>query len=418
MPFAIAYIVTALLAVASAALIGFWGAVHYQLIRTSRRVPTARAGIALARQLGIGASAGNPPTGLPSICVIVPAHNESAVIGSLVESLRQQDYPNLSFVFALDRCTDDTRKVIETAAAGDPRFHIHEITHCPPDWAGKVHALWTAVSTVPAASSADILLFADADTTFSPSCVSATLALMRHRELGLLSLLSTLSHSTWYELVVQPAAAFELVHQYPLVQANRDRPRRPFANGQFIMITAGAYRTIGGHQAVKDELLEDLAIARLATDNNIRSGVFLADGVMHCRMYPDWSAFRRGWKRIFTEAGQRKVARLRKSARILRLTGAVAPIAAIILTIAWAILSFPLPQPEDIWPAYPAGIAFLTWLSALLCTYRTGHTPVWAIFGNPIGAWMVAGILDEAARDLESGVPTVWGGRVYARPVR
>ena len=35
-----------------------------------------------------------------------------------------------------------------------------------------------------------------------------------------------------------------------------------------------------------------------------------------------------------------------------------------------------------------------------------------------IGAWVVADILMEAARDLETGTPTVWGGKAYARPVR
>ncbi len=412
-----AYIVTILLAVGSAAMLGYWGAVHYQLTRTMRRVPTARAGVALARQMGIGAGgeAGEP---WPSVCVIVPAHNEEGVIGALVESLRKQDYPGLSFVFSLDRCTDRTRGVIEQIAAGDARFIVHEITQCPADWAGKVHALWSAVENVEAARRAEILLFADADTTFSPECVSGNLALMKQRGLGMLSLLSTLSHTSWYELIVQPAAAFELVHQYPLVQANRDDRKRPFANGQFIMITSEAYREIGGHRAVKDELLEDLALARLAADRKIRAGVFLADGVMHCRMYPDLAAFRRGWKRIFTESARRRVSRLKKAARTLRLTGTIAPLSVVVLLPAWAVVSLPLPGPSDIWPACIGAAAILVWLTALVRVYRTGHTPVWAILAHPLGTWMAASILDEAARDLEEGVPTVWGGRVYARTER
>ena len=409
---AAAYFVTVLLTVASATLIVFWGAVHYQMFRTSRRVPTARAGIELARRNA--RSRGE----LPAVCVIVPAHNEGKVISMLVRSLREQDYPRLSFVFALDRCTDDTRAVIEQTAQGDPRFVIHEITSCPPEWAGKVHALWTGVNSAREAREADILLFADADTSFSTACVHATVALMQERELGLLSLLSTLSHEAWYELVVQPAASFELIHQYPMVQANRESPRRPFANGQFLMMTRTAYEAIGGHQAVRDELLEDLAIARLAAQNKVRTGVFLADGVMHCRMYPDWSAFRRGWKRIFTEGFQRRVVRLRKAARLLRFTSSIAPIATLILLGAWALVSLPLPRPSDIWPAYTGVSALLVWVTALLRVYRTGHTPLWAVICNPVGSWVVSDILMEAARDLETGTPTVWGGKEYARPVR
>lgn len=410
---AVAYFVTGLLVAASAGLLAFWGAVHFQIWRTSLRVPTARRGISLARR-----EAGNDDSNLPSVCVVIPAHNEAKIIGELVASLRLQDYPRLRFVFALDRCKDRTRAVIEEIAAGDSRFEIIEITSCPEHWAGKVHALWTGVNSSQSARDAQILLFADADTTFSSSCVHATVALMRERSLGLLSLLSTLSHDTWYERVVQPAAAFELVHQYPMVQANRDRPRRPFANGQFLMMTREAYWQIGGHEAVKEELLEDLAIARHAAEKNVRMGVFLADGVMRCRMYPDWKAFRRGWKRIFTEGFQRRVSRLRKGARLVRLTGSILPILTMLLFLAWAIVTLPLERSIDIWPAYVAGTALVVWITALIRVYHQGQSPLWAVILNPIGAWVVADILMEAARDLETGTPTVWGGKAYARPVR
>lgn len=412
MTLAAAYFVTGLLVAASVGLLVFWGAVHFQVWRTSLRVPTARRGISLARR-AIGREAE-----LPSVCVVIPAHNEAKIIGDLVSSLREQDYPKLRFVFALDRCKDQTREVIERVAAGDARFEVIEITSCPEQWAGKVHALWTGVNGSESAKAAEILLFADADTTFSASCVHATVALMRERGLGLLSLLSTLSHETWYERVVQPAAAFELVHQYPMVQANRERPRRPFANGQFLMMTREAYWAIGGHEAVKDELLEDLAIARRSAEKQVRMGVFLADGVMHCRMYPDWKAFRRGWKRIFTEGFQRRVGRLKKGARLVRLTCSVLPVLTVVLMGAWAALTLPLQRSIDIWPAYVGGAALLTWVSALVRVYRQGHSPVWAVFMNPVGAWVVADILMEAARDLETGTPTVWGGKAYARPVR
>src|SRR5690606_35884036 len=142
-------------------------------------------------------------------------------------------------VFVLDRCTDDTERILrETLAADgggatsalDPRFTILTLTSCPADWAGKVHAIHRGVSDVPAARDADYLLFADADTVFHPSCVRATVALLQHRNLGMLSLLSTLTVHDWFERFVQPAASLELLRQYPLTRANHPTRPRAFAN--------------------------------------------------------------------------------------------------------------------------------------------------------------------------------------------
>jgi cellulose synthase/poly-beta-1,6-N-acetylglucosamine synthase-like glycosyltransferase len=181
---------------------------------------------------------------------VVPAHNESRVIAACVRSLRTETYPQLRVVFALDRCTDDTAALVRAGIAGDGRFEIVEIDACPDDWAGKVHAAHTGVTRSRGAQGADYLLFADADTVFEPGCIAASLALMRQRKLDLLSLLSTLTHDMWFERVVQTAAAFELMRQYPPIRANGLKKRRAFANGQFMLFTRDTYDAVGGHAAV------------------------------------------------------------------------------------------------------------------------------------------------------------------------
>src|SRR5690606_11146262 len=140
-------------------------------------------------------------------------------------------------VFVLDRCTDHTERLLREELRGsaapdgaapdtlDPRFTILPIASCPPDWAAKVHAIPRGVSDVPAARGAACLLFADADTVFHPACVRAALALLRHRRLAMLSLLSTLTVHAWFERLVQPAASLELLRQYPPIRANQ--PPRP-----------------------------------------------------------------------------------------------------------------------------------------------------------------------------------------------
>lgn len=396
------------LAATTFALMAFWAIALHQIVRMVQEVPTARAGLELARRR----------IATPRVCVVVPAHNEQAIIADHLRSLRAQDYPAMRVVLALDRCTDDTAVAAREEIGGDERFTILEIDRCPPDWAGKVHAIWTAVNSAAPATEAEILLFADADTNFIPQCVSAAVALMRERDLALLSLVSTLTGTRWYERLVQPAAGVELMRQYPLIRANRDKRRRAFANGQFMMFRAEAYRAVGGHESVKHELLEDLALARLMEGHGLRAGVFLADGVMTCRMYRDWAAFRRGWKRIYTEAANRRARRLARSAHGVRLTGTILPLCALALVVAALVW---VPDDLPLWRYGLAGLACAalgTFLAAVGWAYRVSRAPVWAVPGYVIGAWLVGSLLAEAGRDLRRGTPTTWGGRSYVRENR
>jgi chlorobactene glucosyltransferase len=380
-----------------------WALVWERIERSMRAVPTLRRGQALA--------AAQPPVG--SVCVVVPAYNEAATIGRLIRSLRAETHPGLAVVLALDRCTDDTAAVARAAIAGDPRFEIVEIADCPDDWAGKVHAVHSGVTRSRAAAAADCLLFADADTEFEPGCIAAALALMRERGLDLLSLLSTLHHTTWYERVVQTAAAFELTRQYPLVRANAsDASRRAFANGQFMLFRRAAYDAVGGHEAVHGALLEDLALARRIGASGRRAGVFLAAGLLRCRMYADWPAFRRGWKRIYTEAANRKPRRLTLAALRLRWLGTLLPAWSLAAAIGGGVaVAMAVPGGGLLLALALAALAL--WLVVLARVARIARAPLWTAPLHVVGAWLAANLLAEAASDLRNRRPTVWGGREY-----
>jgi chlorobactene glucosyltransferase len=391
-----------MLSVGPVGTILWWGVIWFRVEHSMRAIPTLRLGQKLATA--------HPPAG--TVCVVVPAHNESRVIAGLVKSLRAETYPQLRFVLALDRCTDDTASLARAEIAADERFEIIEIDACPANWTGKVNALHSAVTRSRGAADAEYLLFADADTLFSPGCIASSLALMRHRKLDLLSLLSTLTHDTWFERVVQTAAAFELMRQYPLTLANALKDRRAFANGQFMLFRRDAYKAVGGHQAVNSALLEDLAFARLIEAKKLIAGVFLAAGLFHCRMYADWPQFRRGWKRIYTEAANRKVRCLSLSARRIRWLGTIfpawmlgaGPFGALVVArdaqIGWTVLALWL-------------VALLLWVGALARICTLSRAPAWTAPLHIIGAWLTASLLAEAAGDLRSRRPLWWGGREY-----
>lgn len=397
----------------SGVLLLYWGAVTWHALRTWVQIPTARAGLKYPLA----------EAEWPSVCVIVPAHNEESCIGLVAASVCRQEYPGerLSMVFALDRCTDGTERVLREALGEevDSRAEIVRIAACPDGWAGKVNAMWTAVMQSEKARSADVLLFADADTVFDPTCLKACLGLMKHRGLEMLSLLSTLTRDKWFERIAQPVAGMELVRMYPITRTNFPNQERPFANGQFIMIRREAYERFEGHKAVHWAVLEDVELARVADRAKVPLGVFLADGQLLCRMYTNWAEFRRGWKRIFTESANRKRSRLAGIAWRMRTLGIVLPALALLGAVAGLALRLGGNGGGVAdWALGLGSAAIVMFGIALTACAGLGRTPLGGIFGFPIGAWMVSGILLEAARDLKKGTPTEWAGMTYARSAR
>ncbi len=350
----------------------------------------------------------------PLVRVVVPCFNEENAVAQLVGSLRAQDYPNLEFVFALDRCTDDTRGVIEREAQGDTRFRFVEITECPDGWAGKVHAMHSAVRDSGPMRDDDFVLFIDADCELEPGCVRATVAIAHDRKLDLLSLWSTLARQHWFEKVVQPATTMELIRQYPLKAANRDKRRRAMANGQFMLFRREGYDAVGGIESVRDFVLEDVEIARKMKFAARRSGVLIANGLLVCRMYDDFASYRRGWERIFIECSRRRSPRLRAFAQRKAFVHLVLPGCA----LAGLVWGFTL---------LAQGMPFFPSPAVLIISGGAGSLAYWGSMGVlygaqgllaylptlPVGNAMTIWIMFAAAKRLREGGTIRWGGREY-----
>ena len=356
-----------------------------------------------------------PAIPLPLLTVVIPAHNEELMAPNCARSVLASDYPALELIFVLDRCTDGTRAALEPIAAADPRLRIVENSSCPADWAGKCNAARVGADN----ARGELILFTDADTHFDPRLLRASVQLLRSRALSMLSLFSSPTHKHWFEMVVQPVTSLMLLKLFPMKRANAATGRRPFANGQFMLFERSAYQALGGHAAVKDDLLEDLAFARRMKRAKMEQGVAVSDGMLVVSMYDSWKAFQTGWKRIYIESCRRNPARMRKEALQLLVIVVAMPVirTASVLLAAIALLngdSLDAGARAFAVGALAVGIAApIIRLVTLAWIHRTASFPVWSALCFPGAAIAVARIFFDGARDLHARTPVRWGGREY-----
>jgi chlorobactene glucosyltransferase len=374
----------------------FYGFIAFRIVQMLTRAPRVRDGLAQAA----------PPEGWPLVSIVVPAHNEERVIATCVASLLASDYPEFEVVVVLDRCTDRTRELLRPFAERDPRLRIIENATCPPDWAGKCNAARVGAET----ARGRYLLFADADVSFDPALVRAAVGLLRRDGRGLLSLLPRVVATTWVERVVQPVAAMTLMQMYPIDKVNREYRRRPFANGQFMLFERSVYERIGGHAATKNDLLEDIAFARLVDASGARVGLAIGVDMLEVHMYSSYAALHAGWKRIFIEASRRRVRQLREKALLVLLLGVGTPVAQIGALAAGAAA-------DDGMLLLAAVVVVVCGIgaqaTALAMFYRSGRSLMRDVVSSPVGAALVARMLWQGAEDLAGSRPVRWGGREY-----
>lgn len=224
-----------------------------------------------------------PPAGdKPFVSVLIPARNEEKNIAACLESVLQQDYPNIEFWVLDDQSSDRTAEIVKEYSRKDRRLGLIEGKPLPAGWLGK-H--W-ACSQLAEHSKGEYLLFLDADTRLQPRAVSHAMNALLHERLDLLSVVPKEIVVSWGERLIQPFFLWAVYTVLPLGIARKVQlDWLTFSIGQFMLFNRKAYVEIGGHAAVRSDAVDDLALGRRIVRRGFRW--WLADGTtqVECRMY-------------------------------------------------------------------------------------------------------------------------------------
>jgi len=345
---------------------------------------------------------------LPPVSVIVPARDEAANIVRCLESLASSTYPDFEVVVVDDRSTDETARLARSVERGSARrILVIDGAELPEGWLGKPWACWQGAR----AADSRLLLFTDADTIHEPTLLErAVLGLLEERA-DLLTVVGSQLMVTFWEKLVQPQVFLTMIMRFPRFESlgRKGSWRDAIANGQFMLFRREAYEAIGGHEAVKDEVVEDLVLAQIVKREGLALRIRGAEDVLATRMYRSLPHLIEGWSKNIVMGGLRSMPPwIRPFVAPVSLAGGLG------LWIMPPVMLF----------ASLLGLAGPGWLAWSALTYGLSVV-LWALFMGRMGApWWYAPLYPLGAsvgmlifvKSWIGGRSVVWKGRRYELP--
>jgi len=344
-----------------------------------------------------------PP--VPLLSVVIPARDEARNIERCLRSVLATSHPALEVIVVDDHSSDGTGGLARAVAESDVRVRVIVPPPLPEGWFGKQ---W-ACATGAAIATGEILLFTDADTEHGPDLIPRSVNAMRGRGSELLTVAGRQELGTFWERVVQPQFFALLVARYGGTERVNaaTNPSDVIANGQCIFIRRDAYDASGGHEAVRDKVAEDLALAQRFVEQRRRIALVLGIDQLSTRMYTSLSEIVRGWTKNVYAGGREAVPGGpwgRALFPLVLVAGplfGLAPAAALLAGLA-GIVS----PGASLWGVLGIVASLPMWIGF----YRFAKLPVWYALLYPLGLAVVLYIVVVA---LARGPRVEWKGRRY-----
>jgi hopene-associated glycosyltransferase HpnB len=214
----------------------------------------------------------------PHVVAIVPARNEAASIARAVTSLLGQEYPGEFEIIVVDDQSDDGTAALARKAAEEPgaaqRLSVQTVAVLSPGWTGKLWALNEGISAA-SGKTPDFFWFTDADIVHAPDTLRCLVSRVETEFLDLASLMVLLQAKTFPEKLLIPPFLYFFLMLYPPRWIADPQRRNAGAAGGCILLRRAALERIGGLAAIRNEVIDDCALARVVkkTGGKIWMGV-------------------------------------------------------------------------------------------------------------------------------------------------
>ena len=237
------------------------------------------------------------------VAILIPMRDEEQNVNQVLDAAFASDSLDSFQIYALDDSSSDATLTRRGKRASDStKLTIINGKPLVSGWLGKPYAC-QQLADLAITEGADFLVFLDADTDISPRAVAASIHTMRRLGWDFISPHPReIAHSPLARLI-QPLMQWSWFASVPVrLGISLKVPSMAIANGQFFIVSRSAYLHIGGHDAAKNQVLEDLEIARTLVRAGCKGGVAVAASVVECQMYETDQELRRGYSKSLWRA--------------------------------------------------------------------------------------------------------------------
>ncbi len=340
----------------------------------------------------------------PRVSIILPARNEEGFIEKCLDSLLDQDYDNYEIVAIDDSSDDSTGKIIADYARKNSKV-IHVSARPKPDgWMGKNWACSEGYKK----ATGDLLLFTDSDTTHSSSVVSLAVDHLLSLELDALTVVPKMNCLDTWTRITLPVLSTFLHTRFSALRVNDPTKKTGYFFGSFFIITRKVYESIGTHEGVRNEIIEDGALGKKVKEfgHKMRmvGGTHLVDAVWA----RDWSTLWNGLKRLMIPLYLQNG----------KIAGGIFVAVLFLLFMPYVFLAYSAPfvgQSESFAALFTMSVisSSLVYLAGVIDS-RALQLKIWYGLCGPVGSFVVVSGFFCGIIQAKSSMSVSWRGRDYS----
>jgi cellulose synthase/poly-beta-1,6-N-acetylglucosamine synthase-like glycosyltransferase len=346
---------------------------------------------------------------VPLVSIVLPARNEQhRVLENCIRSILAQDYGTFEVIAVNDRSIDQTGAILETLAKSDDRLRVIEGKELPPGWLGKPYAMHQALNH----ARGQWILATDADMIFEPSALRTALDRTFKAQGDALTLIPRFEAQSFWERVMIPTWEWVFLMFTVFYRIDHPKSDRAAGIGGFFLVRRTVLDRVGGYEALKDEIMEDVRLAERIKRSNARLLIDRAPTLIRTRMYRTfgemWECSTKNWFSgvdfsfpfaLFCVVSMYLVAVVPTLIGLVSgLTMALGISAELSLVVVPAALSW-----------------FLQVIVMAIISRRSAVSAVYALT-SPLGLGLLYAMLFDSALRITTGRGVTWKGRrIYER---
>jgi len=345
----------------------------------------------------------------PLVSILVPARNEQhRVLEDCIRSILAQDYGQFEVIAVNDRSTDDTGAILETIAKSEKRLRVIEGEELPPGWLGKPYAMQQALNH----TRGEWVLATDADMIFEVTALRTAVDRVLQSNADALTLIPRFETGSFWERVIIPTWEWVFLMFTVFYRIHDPKSDRAAAIGGFFLMKRTVLDRVGGYEALKDEVMEDVRLADRIKRLRARLMIDRAPALIRTRMYSTfgemWECSTKNWF-----SGVNFSFPFALLCVVSMYLGAVVPV----LIALGSLLALAVGVNTELGLVIVP--AALSWLLQVLImavvARRSGVSMVYA-FTAPLGVAVIYAMLLDSSVRITTGRGVTWKGRrIYER---